>query len=196
MGSGKGEKTDFTRRKNELLLVLDVQSSYINNTPGKLANQCISNINKVIGHTYELNYNIVYFASVRKKTLFSSLFLFDIAVQGTEGAKIDPGLNTNNPVVFEKFLADGFINKDFGTYLENNNIKKLFITGMAAEVCVSETIKGALNRGYEVVVLKDAIISIFGKKSLKKKLNKVESLGARIISVDDYLKINREQIKA
>ena len=189
MGSSKGERIDLTQRKKELLLVIDIQSRYIHYTPRMLANQYISNINKVIDHTNELNYNIVYTASVRKKTFLTSLFLFDIAIQGTEGAKLDSGLNTNNSVIFEKFLADGFFNKDFRVYLEINNISSLFITGMAAEVCVSETIKGALNRGYKVVVIKDTIIPIFGNKSLKRKLNEVENLGAQIISVDDYLKI-------
>ena len=160
MGSSKGEKIDLTQRENKLLLVIDVQKSYINNTPSKLANRCISNINKVIDHTYKLNYNIVYTASIRKKTFLTSLFIFDIAIQGTEGAKIDSRLNTNTPVIFEKFFADGFFNKEFRMYLENNNIIKIFITGMAAEVCVSETIKGALNRGYKVVVIQDTIIPI------------------------------------
>jgi nicotinamidase-related amidase len=191
MRSQKGEKIDLTRRINELLLVIDVQCSYLNNTPRKIANRTITNINKVIGHTYELDFKIVYTASVRKKTFLSSLFLFDIAVRGTDGAKIDSRLNTNDPVIFEKFLADSFYNNEFRAYLENNNIKIIFITGMAAEVCVSETIKGALNRGYQVVVIKDTIIPIFGKKSLSKKLNEVEKLGAQIISTDDFLKIKK-----
>ncbi len=189
MGSSKGDKIDLTHRNNQLLLVIDIQRGFINITPTKLANQCISNINKVISHTYKLNNQIIYFATVRNKTFFSSIFLFDIPIHGTEGAKIDTGLITNNPVIFEKNLADGFYNNDFVKYLDNNSIKKIFISGMAAEVCVSETIKGALNRGYEVVVIKDTIIPIFGKKSLTRKLNEVENSGALIISVEDYLKI-------
>jgi nicotinamidase-related amidase len=188
MGPSKGEKIDFTQREKELLLVIDIQNSYIKMTPRKLAHWFISNINKVLGYTYELNYHVVYTASVRKKTFFSSLFLFDIAIQGAEGAKIFQGLNIKNLVVFEKYLADSFYEKDFCTYLANNKIKKIFICGMAAEICVGETIKGALKRGYEVVVIKDAIISMFGKRSLERILNEVKNLGAQVISVEDYLK--------
>lgn len=58
---------------------------------------------------------------------------------------------------------------------------------MAAEVCVDRTIQGALNRGYEVYVIDDAVLAIFGDASKQKRLDKYIRLGAEIISLKEFI---------
>ncbi|NLV69068.1 MAG: cysteine hydrolase [Spirochaetes bacterium] len=61
----------------------------------------------------------------------------------------------------------------------------LYITGLAAEVCVNSTIKGAIANGYRVYVIKEAVLSIRGGSPDRKQLDKYRSYGAEIISVND-----------
>jgi nicotinamidase-related amidase len=190
MGPSKAEKLDLTNNINEVLLVIDVQEKYMKVLPRDLSDRYFANFNKLINHSYELNTKVIFFAAIRKNNLISTLFSPDIAIQGSDGAKIDSRLITENPIVFDKFKADCFYQNDFRSYLNSNNVKKLFIAGIATEVCVGETVKGALNKGYEVVVIKDAIISFFGDKSLNNHLDAFKKLGAKVMSTEDYLKIS------
>ncbi|NLW48842.1 MAG: isochorismatase family protein [Firmicutes bacterium] len=51
------------------------------------------------------------------------------------------------------------------------------------------TIKGALNRGYQVYVIRDAILALFGKESLEKMLQKYEDSGGKVITLDEFLRV-------
>lgn len=187
MGPSKAEQVDLSQNTNELLVVIDIQKKYMNAVPPPFTSQYIANINKLIDHSNKHSAKVVYLAAVRKSTLISLLFKPDIAVQGSASATLDSRLITENPVIFEKFRADGFYQNDFRAFLTANKIKRLVITGVAAEVCVGETVKGALNKGYEVVVIHDAIISFFGKKSLDKSIASFVKFGATAMSTDHYL---------
>jgi hypothetical protein len=55
---------------------------------------------------------------------------------------------------------------------------------------IFSSVKVIIISSIEVVVIKDAIVSIFGNHSLTKKLNEVENKAAQIITVDDFLKMN------
>jgi nicotinamidase-related amidase len=190
MGPSKAEKLDLTNNNNEVLLIIDIQEKYMKALPRDLSDKYFANFNKLINHSRELNTKVIFFAAIRKNNLISSLFSPDIAIQGSDGAKIDSRLIAENPLLFEKYKADCFYQNDFRSYLNNNNVKKIFVAGIATEVCVGETVKGALNKGYDVVVINDAIISFFGDTSLKKYLDTFKKLGAKVMSTDDYLKIS------
>lgn len=49
-----------------------------------------------------------------------------------------------------------FLDPNFNQAVKNLGRKKLFIAGLTTDICLLQTVKGALNNGYEVIVIADA----------------------------------------
>ncbi len=49
--------------------------------------------------------------------------------------------------------------------MQNNNIKNLVVVGLAAEVCVLETVKTAIDKGYKIYLVDSFVKSIDGKNN-------------------------------
>jgi nicotinamidase/pyrazinamidase len=94
-------------------------------------------------------------------------------VQGTKGNEL---FISNYDKVFKKGTtkdtdSHSAFYEDFETKqengldeeLQNNNIKNLVIVGLAAEVCVLETVKTAIDKGYKIYLIDKFIKSINGK---------------------------------
>ncbi|MGE7691238.1 cysteine hydrolase family protein [Lysinibacillus sp. NPDC097214] len=58
---------------------------------------------------------------------------------------------------FSKNRADAYSNPSLVTYLKNNEINELIVTGVFIEGCVTATVKGALARNFAVTVERDAV---------------------------------------
>lgn len=85
---------------------------------------------------------------------------------------------TNYDKIFEKgttkdtdsssaFFEDSETEKENGLdqELKDNNIKNLVIVGLAAEVCVLETVKTAIEKGYKIYLVDNFVKSIDGKSN-------------------------------
>ena len=75
-------------------------------------------------------------------------------IKGTWGQayyKIKPEIH------FTKTEFSCFSNKDFCKWLDENNIKKIFLCGFQMTFCVKATYEDAQKRGYEVFLLEDLI---------------------------------------
>jgi nicotinamidase/pyrazinamidase len=100
-------------------------------------------------------------------------------VAGSKGAEFPPELELAGFVkVFSKGRAldkdaySGFEGTDLNKQLEAAGVRRLFIGGLATDVCVLNTIRDALNYGYEVFLLEDAIKAVEvkqgdGQKAIK-----------------------------
>ncbi|MFW5768345.1 MAG: bifunctional nicotinamidase/pyrazinamidase [Bacteroidota bacterium] len=93
----------------------------------------------------------------------------DHCVQGTRGAEFAPELNQEpiQKVIFKgtdpgvdsysAFYDNGHrIETELHNYLQEKGTKTLYITGLAADVCVYFTVKDALLLGYETYLITDA----------------------------------------
>lgn len=84
-------------------------------------------------------------------------------IQNTYGAKFHPDLEISRAYVISKaFEKDkdaysGFQGTDLEARLKRESIKRVFIGGLATDYCVRATALDALNAGFEVVLLEDAI---------------------------------------
>jgi len=79
---------------------------------------------------------------------------------------------------FSKNKADAFSNPDLATFLSQQNINELIVTGVFVEGCVSATVYGALTRSFKVIVVNDAVggVSDKSKVAALMKLAKKEVL--------------------
>jgi nicotinamidase/pyrazinamidase len=121
----------------------------------------------------------------------------DHCVQGTEGARFSDKLDTR-PIetIFRKGMDpeidsySGFYDnghkKDTGLagYLRARGVKQVFITGLAADVCVYFTLKDSLKEKFETYLVEDGTKAL-DDKAFKKIRAELNELGAKIISFSD-----------
>ncbi len=88
-------------------------------------------------------------------------------VQGTKGAEFSPLLNLppDTIIISKATFADrdaysGFEGTNLDNLLQSMGIKRLFVGGLATDYCVLNTVKDALEKGYEVFLLTDAIKAV------------------------------------
>lgn len=118
-------------------------------------------------------------------------------VQGTDGAKFHPDLDTKKwEAIFRKgtdknidsysaFYDNGHIKSTGLTgYLKEKGVTQLYLCGLAADICVYFSIYDAFKEGFQCFFIEDASqpIDIQGFQELKKKM---EGLGIQIISSGD-----------
>ncbi len=85
-----------------------------------------------------------------------------ILVRGEAGHGIIDELQPlpGEPIV-DKPGKGSFYATDLASILSNHGIKRLIVTGVTTEVCVHTTVREANDRGYECLVLSDAVASYF-----------------------------------
>lgn len=170
------------------VLVIDVQNklTFYDNPQkaGKYAvTQFLNNINLALN---KLNgHEVIYIRQEFARNSGLSFILPMYPEEGEPGTAIDKNIFRENSKIFTKTQADAFSNPELQKYLESKKTGTLYIMGLAAEVCVNSTIKGAIANGYKVYVIRDAVLSIHGGSPDMKRLDKYRSYGAEIISVND-----------
>ncbi len=88
----------------------------------------------------------------------------DHCVQGSRGAELHPALVLpEGASIIRKGASpdtdaySGFIDSDLGTQLKANGIGRVYVGGLATDYCVLNTVIDALARGFETLVLTDAV---------------------------------------
>ena len=88
-------------------------------------------------------------------------------VQGTKGAEFHPGLDTDkiNDVVQKGTDPQtdgysGFAGTDLADRLGRRGVTRVFVTGLATDYCVRATATEAIDNGFDVVVVSDAIAAV------------------------------------
>lgn len=128
----------------------------------------------------------------------------DHCIQGSPGAELSPLLNQNfiqriifkgsNPEVdsYSAFFDNGHkIETELHNYLQKKGVKRLFVTGLAADVCVWFTVKDALQLGYKTFLITDATKGVnINPDDTQKALEDMKQKGAILISseqVEDFM---------
>jgi nicotinamidase/pyrazinamidase len=85
-------------------------------------------------------------------------------VQGSDGARFAAGLALPPSTVIvskdterDRSTYSAFQGGDLDTPLRERGVRRVFVGGLATDYCVLNTVKDALARGYETVLLTDAI---------------------------------------
>lgn len=121
----------------------------------------------------------------------------DHCVQGTKGAEISSEINMN-PVqaIFRKGMDpeidtySGFYDnghkKSTGLsgFLKSLDVRQVFITGLAADVCVYFSLKDSIKEGFETYLVQDATQAL-DDRDFEKKKEELEKMGVKIIGSYD-----------
>src|ERR1700735_5184945 len=80
---------------------------------------------------------------------------------GTWGGEIRAGFEpqTGDVVAAEHWCSSGFANTDLDLQLKKHGIHKLIVIGLRANTCIDSTVRFAVELGYDVTLVKDAIAS-------------------------------------
>ena len=83
------------------------------------------------------------------------------AIKNTEGSKIIEELKPQgNDIIIRKSTFSGFFNTDLDQILGKLSVGRLIVTGDVTNICVLYTAADAVMRGYEVDVVKDAVVGL------------------------------------
>lgn len=121
----------------------------------------------------------------------------DHCVQGTKGAEISSEINMN-PVqaIFRKGMDpeidtySGFYDnghkKSTGLsgFLKSLDVRQVFVTGLAADVCVYFSLKDSIKEGFETYLVQDATQAL-DDRDFEKKKEELEKMGVKIIGSYD-----------
>ncbi len=78
-----------------------------------------------------------------------------LITKGTDGWRLALPAEADEPVV-EKTHDDGFAGTDLDAVLRSSRSRRLCVVGIQSEMCVAVTARGAIARGYTVVLPRDA----------------------------------------
>ena len=182
----RGQKIPLHPVPRSALIVLDLQEGYSGTTTRQPvtippATGMISKVNRLIDMAAQSGMEVAYIRQVFGSNLFVRLH------GGKRQGKvvIDRRIKVINSNDFEKNRTDAFSNRQFEQLLLNRQVNQLFLVGVDAAFCVYYTALGALNRGYKVTVVIDAVMS---RNKMEGVLTKYQRKGIGIITTEELIR--------
>jgi nicotinamidase-related amidase len=156
----KGKKIAPYPDPRKALLVLDLQEGYVGTATRQPvtappATGLFATVNRLIDKAAESGMEVAYVRQV-----FSNNLIVRLHGGRRQGRVIiDRRVKVVNGNDFEKNRTDAFSNRQLEQFLIDRHVNELYLVGVDAAYCVYYTALGALNRGYRVTVVTDAVAS-------------------------------------
>jgi nicotinamidase/pyrazinamidase len=120
-------------------------------------------------------------------------------VAGTEGAQLHPALDqTKVDVIVDKGQNpstqgySGFQDTELGNLLRERGVERLYVTGLATDYCVKNTVLDAVREGFDVTVVEDAIRGVdVNEGDSRRALDQMRRAGAAVRSSKQVLEAAR-----
>jgi nicotinamidase/pyrazinamidase len=160
-----GDKIEQYENPQQALFVIDMQEDYTGTTaqppfPFENSAQLIATVNSITEAAAERNIIIVYVRQEFDGTwgkIISEVISGGTAIKGSPGADLDERLSVLSSHVYAKPKPDAFSNTELESFLIEQQVNELYLVGLAADGCVRYTALGALDRGYTVHIVTDAV---------------------------------------
>ncbi len=172
------------------LVVIDIQESTTGTVSqyenlAKMSDGLIGTINNVIDQAVKDSMPVIYIRSEITDPIIN--LLNNSMAKGSVGAALDKRLKVVAGPVFTKDKEDSFCNPELDRFLTEERISRLTIVGLDAAYCVNTTIKAAQNRGYEVVIMTDAVVG--SDEELRNQMFKeFTERKVKLIRTDEFIK--------
>ncbi|MDO9084880.1 MAG: isochorismatase family cysteine hydrolase [Anaerolineaceae bacterium] len=134
------------------LLILDPQNDFFGKDNPNLSTfqATIPIINAAIATFREQHWPIIFIQHTSKRK-----------PEGSENWKIHPQFNHHSDdICLNKTHYSAFWKTDLETTLKEKQVDSVIVCGYMAEYCVLSTLRGAAERGFDAVILKDSIASL------------------------------------
>lgn len=155
---------------NKLLLVIDVQKSFINENTK-------SYIKKIIELIEAKEYERIAFTKFinsKDSIWYKKLNYKGCMTEENQSIMID----TKNNKVFEKDIYSAF-NKELVEYIEEKDIEQIYLCGFDTDACVLKTALDLFENNYEIYVLKDYCMCSAGQKIHNETIENLKRLIGR-----------------
>jgi nicotinamidase-related amidase len=174
------------------LLIVDIQEvitgeSSVFPSLQENAVKLISEINHVVDSFQVHNHPVIYVRSEIANPFIN--LMNNTYAKGSDKVKYDSRLKVVSDMEVVKTGEDAFRKTNLDEILNQNKVSELYIVGLDAADCVHTTIQAALNRQYEVNIIKEAVISKTESKT-DSMIMKFRELGVGIISIDSLCTSN------
>lgn len=151
---------------NVALLVIDIQEECTGPTAKPEfsysgVDEFIANTNAYIERAHKRGDLVVYIKHIdfyALKKMFSKIFLRN-GIKESPGVQIDSRVKMVSSHIICKSRDSGFSNDELNNLLQQNTIKKLELVGLDASYCVQATAFDGLDKGYDVCIFTDAVIT-------------------------------------
>lgn len=140
---------------NKLLLVIDVQKSFINEN----TQPYIKEIQKLIESNKYEKVAFTKFINNEESSFYKRLNYNGCMTDEEQCIMLD----TKNNKVFEKTIYSA-VNKNLIEYIEKNNIGQIYLCGFDTDACIQKTAIDLFEKDYEVYVLKDFCMCNSGRE--------------------------------
>lgn len=166
---------------NKFVIVLDIQEGYINKVSNdETINKFINSVNQVIEHSDADK--ITYVVTLHKAIVVSTK---GIHIDTISKLEMDSRVKTVNNNLFVKDNVNAFTVDELVCFLEKNNAKEIVVVGLVAEECVYNTLIGGKEKGYNMYVIPEAILSKSEKKK-EKTIRKLAEKGINNLTIKEY----------
>lgn len=168
----RGDPIDRAARPNRALVVIDVQEDFTRNTgrhaydPGE-RDRVLAAIGNEIEKARSSGDDVVFVRNVFRGwpvVMTMKLVAGGIGTPGRDGLRIDRAISVGTDPVFEKSIGDSFSSPDFERFLQERKIGRLTLVGLDACHCVQLTARGALARGFDVMVMEPLLLTTTPEK--------------------------------
>jgi nicotinamidase/pyrazinamidase len=158
----EGTPIEKTHSDNAALLVIDIQEYTTGEISAKeafkrVADELIERVNEITEKSAEKGLAVIYIRTEISNPIIN--LINNSLAEGSLGSQLDRRLNIVSDHIVPKEKQDAFSNPSLDSILISNQISRLYVVGLDAAHCVNKTIEGARNRGYDITVISDAIIS-------------------------------------
>ena len=152
------------------LVVIDIQNDIT-----KHYRDIIDNINAAVEWAISEEMHVVY---IKHNNITASTHTFK---PGTRGEELAPELKVVSDNIFVKTKSNALTSEAFATFITENGITELYITGADATACVKSTCFNMRKSGYKVHVFADCVTS-YDLKKLPEMLAYYAKLGCELIN--------------
>ncbi|NVN89590.1 MAG: cysteine hydrolase [Desulfuromonadales bacterium] len=177
------------------LLLIDLQIDFLSEA-GRMpvgsanAEKVIVTANHLIGYYNKRRWLIIdVFSQFKKYDIIGNFFRKHAAAEGSEGGKMDPRILPHGATCFPKSKSSAFSNPYLVEYLKEKEIDHIVLCGVYAEGCVRATALAAQRAGLDVNLISDGTASDRTSK-YNWALSHMQKRGVRILSLEEYLKLN------
>ena len=176
----RGARIQTYHAPRKALLVLDLQEGYRGTNPRQpatapAAGGMLDTVNRLIGMAAETGMEVCYVRQVFGNNLFVRMH----GGRKVEKVIVDRRIVKINDNDFAKNRTDAFSNSALEQFLIDHQVNELYLTGVDAAYCVYYTALGALNRGYKVTVVRDAVAT---RSDMKKVLERYSAKGIQVVT--------------
>jgi nicotinamidase/pyrazinamidase len=171
---------------NTALLVIDIQGGTTGETSAltglkEQSEALISKVNALAEDMAARDQPVIYIRTEVANPLIN--VLNNTMARGTKGAELDPRLHLQTGEVVVKRRNDSFIGTGLDGILEDHQVGSLVLVGLDAGHCVKSTAQAALNRGYRVSVIEEAVITN-KQEDRETAIGELKDMGVEIVSVE------------